>query len=318
MIKRIIHSTPLLAGFLILICVSAFTQSQGLKSTGLPIGKIGLSKTSGNISDIGLDNPPGSNYNSAADSLFARFTIQPSATDKNYMNQLIVDLKNYGLWYRLDVLYIFAIGTDSIDALLNWRSPSFNCTKTNSVPWIAYQGFTPNGSTSYINSNWNPYTSGVNYVLNSASGGVYVRTNPTPISGDNNYDMGLFSAGANAIEFNIRYYGTNLYFAKLNSTLRITYSNSNSIGFWIDTRKASDSVFVYKNGLLFFKNALVSTGIYSSNLFIGSANNNGSAYGYANKQYSAVFFGNGFSATDAANISTAINAYMTSIGTNVY
>jgi hypothetical protein len=49
MIKKII--------FLMFICISAFTQSQGLKGTGLPIGKIGLSKTSGNISDVGLDRP---------------------------------------------------------------------------------------------------------------------------------------------------------------------------------------------------------------------------------------------------------------------
>lgn len=42
-------------------------QSQGLKGTGLPIGKIGLSKASGNINDVGLDNPPGgSSYQTRA------------------------------------------------------------------------------------------------------------------------------------------------------------------------------------------------------------------------------------------------------------
>jgi hypothetical protein len=42
-------------------------------------------------------------------------------------------------------------------------------TAVNSPTWTANQGFTGNGTSSYIDTNFNPATQGVNYTLNDAS-----------------------------------------------------------------------------------------------------------------------------------------------------
>jgi hypothetical protein len=99
----------------------------------------------------------------------------PSASQKIKQNQLLVDLKNAGIWSKLDTFSVFANDGDSDFALIDWKRLT-DYTAINSPTFTTNVGFQGNGTSSYINSNYNPATSGVNYVQNNYSFGWYMNT----------------------------------------------------------------------------------------------------------------------------------------------
>jgi hypothetical protein len=99
----------------------------------------------------------------------------PSSGQQTLQNQLVVDLKAGGIWSKLDTFGVFATDGDSDFALIDWIRLS-DYTAINSPTFTTNEGFTGNGSSSYINSNYNPNTSGVNYTLNDASISVWNNT----------------------------------------------------------------------------------------------------------------------------------------------
>lgn len=101
----------------------------------------------------------------------------PSASQQIIQNNLVLSLKAGGIWTKLDVLYIFANDGGSDFGTLNWKSPAlYQATLVNSPSFTANQGFQGNGTSSYIDTNFNPATQGVNYTLNDASRYAYVFT----------------------------------------------------------------------------------------------------------------------------------------------
>lgn len=105
----------------------------------------------------------------------------PSAAQQIKQNQLVLDLKAAGIWSKLDVFYNFYNDGSKEFATLNWKAPSsYQATLINSPTFTSNQGFTGNGTTSYINTNFNPATNGVNFQNNNASRYCYVRI---PVTG---------------------------------------------------------------------------------------------------------------------------------------
>ena len=99
----------------------------------------------------------------------------PSMGQQTLQNQLVVDLKAGGIWSKLDTFGVFATDGNSDFALIDWiRLTQY--TAVNSPTFTADEGFTGNGTSSYINSNFNPASSGVNYTLNNASIFTYNKT----------------------------------------------------------------------------------------------------------------------------------------------
>jgi len=119
----------------------------------------------------------------------------PSASQQTLQNTLVEDLKTAGVWDKLDVFYVFATDGDSDYATLNWKSPtSFQTTKVNSPTFTANGGFTGNGSSSYLDTNFDPSVSGVNYTLNDASISIWNNTFVL-----NNFITGVPSSVSNCI-----------------------------------------------------------------------------------------------------------------------
>ena len=100
----------------------------------------------------------------------------PDATLQVKQNATVLSLKSAGIWSKLDVLYFFATNNSNM-ATLNFKAPSSHqVTLVNSPSFTASQGFKGNASTSYLNTNFNPATSGVQYTLNNASRFIYLKT----------------------------------------------------------------------------------------------------------------------------------------------
>jgi hypothetical protein len=96
----------------------------------------------------------------------------PSPSQQLLQNQLVVDLKDAGVWSKLDTFAVFATDGDSNFALIDWKRLT-QYTGVNSPTFNVNEGFEGNGTSSYLNTNYNPNTNAVNLSLNSTSMGGY-------------------------------------------------------------------------------------------------------------------------------------------------
>ena len=117
-------------------------------------------------------------YQSVLDYGTAQGYTLPSSGQQTLQNDLLVALKAAGIWSKLDTFANFATDGDSDFALIDWIRLS-DYTAVNSPTFTADEGFTGNGTSSSINTNYNPNTSGVNFSLNNASVYLYVKKEAT-------------------------------------------------------------------------------------------------------------------------------------------
>jgi hypothetical protein len=100
----------------------------------------------------------------------------PSASVQAKQDTFLSALKSAGVWDKLDVFYCFAQDGSKEFAPINWKSPRANhCTLINSPTWTSNQGFNSDGATSYIDTNYNASTQGVNFQNNSAGEFCYQK-----------------------------------------------------------------------------------------------------------------------------------------------
>lgn len=97
----------------------------------------------------------------------------PSDSQKTLQNQLVLGLKSAGIWSKLDTFANFATDGDSNYALIDWKRLT-QYTAVNSPTFTTNQGFKGNGISSYIDTNFNAVTQGVNYTQNNASRYVFM------------------------------------------------------------------------------------------------------------------------------------------------
>jgi hypothetical protein len=189
----------------------------------------------------------------------------PSAPQQIIQNQLVIDLKAGGIWTKLDVLYIFANDGGSNFATLNWKAPTLNQSSLIDTPtFTTNEGFTGNGTSSYINTNFNPATSGVNYTLNNASRYSWVLTaSGTAVDG-------VLGTNANRLSFSAVSQNIN------NGTSGGVVGALSGAGMKSIHRLTSNSLEVYQGTTLSLSSATASTSILNSNQLVLLANN---AYG---------------------------------------
>lgn len=95
------------------------------------------------------------------------YTTEPQS---HYQNRLMLGIKSSGAWAKLDLFYVFATwATSASAALVDWKSGFSSGTLVNGPTFTANQGFTGNAFDAYIDTNFDPTTSGVNYTQNNAS-----------------------------------------------------------------------------------------------------------------------------------------------------
>ena len=180
----------------------------------------------------------------------------PSAGQQTLQNQLVV--KAGGIWSKLDTFAVFATNGDINFALIDWKRLS-QYTAVNSPTFITNVGFQGNGTSSYVDTNFNPLTSGVNYTLNNASRYFF----PHAFSGIGRMD-GNTSGNVNSI-------------ARQSVTTQRINSSANNLAIAFDYtavinsksihRTSSVSVDLY-NGIVGTTGVQTSTSILSSNQFV--------------------------------------------------
>lgn len=99
----------------------------------------------------------------------------PSTAQRLKQNTLLSSLKTAGVWSKLDTFANFATDGSSNFALIDWKRLT-QYTAVNSPTFTTNEGFMGNGTSSYIDTNFNPATQGVNYLQNNASRYIFMNT----------------------------------------------------------------------------------------------------------------------------------------------
>ncbi len=225
----------------------------------------------------------------------------PSTGVQEHQDRMVKRLVDKGYWNRMDALYIFAQESNGAgEALLNWRNPgTYNGTAINSPAFTSLQGFTGDGSTSYINTNFNPAVDGVNFAQNSASFGVYVRKL-------NNRSIAGYIGAASSTE--ILSVNNSIYW-RLNSG---NEGGIRQVGALIGNRTSPTNVNGYINGSVTYSTTSInSSAVPSRNVWILTSNGNNYP---SDDEISLAFIGGGFSPSETSELDAIFRMYMDEIG----
>lgn len=244
--------------------------------------------------------------------------------DKTNYDTLICGLVLDGVW-NFDVLYIWAAPTQAT-ALINLANPgTFNGTTNGTVSFAAYQGFTGDGSTFYIDSGFNPSTApSPNYVLNSATVGAYILNARS--SGSNIWNVGCtVGACTNGPLFSA--YNSSAPYLTINSANTLGgAAPTSSQGAWNGTRGNSTDLAIFLNSgetPTAQSNVATSVAVGTANIIFFGFN---TGFGLVTDQMAAGWITKGVgnsgagSGTNSCKINNRINTYMATLASpkNVY
>jgi len=237
-----------------------------------------------------------------AEALFEAMTTPPSPTRQALITNTINLLVINGLWNKLDLFYMLAAENEQA-ARLNWKTPgSFTLTATNSPSFVTDRGFAGNGTTSYLDTNWNPLTQGVAFTLNSASFGCWVRNT----SASSVFELGAI-AGA-GLRLSTRTAGGTIQ-ALINDLTGHQVVMASAIGLTVGSRPDASNIVIYKNG------AIVSAPGEVDSVSVGTvAYFSRNVNTYSPRQIAFGFWGAGLSANENSELYKIINAYMLAVG----
>ncbi len=253
----------------------------------------------------------GAEYQAVYDS----YTTKPDDATAAIWNTFVESIVASGEWALLDVLYVYAAHTNGAgEALKNWINPgTFDATAFNAPDFVANQGFSGNGSTRFINWNWNPNTNGVNYVLNSASDGVYIRTNVN----ESAIDIGAAVSGTDYSFYIVSRLSNGVFFRVNTDTDFSTAANTDSRGMFIGSREASNIIRTYKNKVQLTDESDASVAVPSLDIYSLARNNDDTADIFSTKQLSMVYAGDKFTQTNVNNFTDAFEVAMDALSTGV-
>lgn len=240
-----------------------------------------------------------------------------SAGRQTIVNTFIVCLKANSLFTTLDRYWLLA-GENTPSALTDMVG--LTLAANSGATFAASVGYTGNGNSGFVNSNYNPSTQGVNFTLNSASFGGQIQNNR--VTNSNILDFGdgdsaftnVTSLGPKNVAGN-----SSLQFNATSGTAVATSATSQ--GSWVATRTSSTGGALYYNGSISAPGGAytkTSSAVPNANFFMVGASQGASNIGASTDQESTFFAGAGWNATQAANFETCQNAMLTSIGINVH
>ena len=227
-----------------------------------------------------------------------------TTTEQNATKTLVADLKSAGIWSGMKAIYPM-VGASAAACAQNLKSSSF--TGTFSSGWtFASTGVTPNGTSAYMSTSFNPNSSLTN---NSGHFSYYSRSNTAAGS---KYEFACFGGGfGNGVI--IRY--TSDVFYAVYGAYNATTTNTDSRGFYLTNRNSATNTTGFKNGSKLID--IASVGAVANKDIILGAENTATIQGFTDRQCAFASIGDGLTDTQAGNFYTAVQAFQTTLSRQV-
>jgi hypothetical protein len=210
-------------------------------------------------------------------------------------------MKSAGIWTSMRAVYPM-VGASAAACAQNLKSSSFTGTFTSG--WtFASTGVTGNGTSAYMDTNFNPNTSSN---ANSKHMSYYSRNN------FNNCQIGVL-----ATIFDQIYYVAGAYYNILSTSSYNPINTATTKGFQIISRISSvGGTTTYVNNSNLGNDGITATGNPNANLWLNARAS--SVVGTASSNECAfASIGDGLTDTQASNFYTAVQAFQTTLSRNV-
>jgi len=252
----------------------------------------------------------GASFISEYQDIYDAFTTKPNAAVASAQNTMVKSLVDLGVWALTDIFWLMGGHTnDNGESVLNWVNPgTFDGVVVNSPTFTALEGFTGDGLTTRIMTNYIPSINGINYKLNSASIFVYARK-------DTGTDLKAL-CGGDTIPASQIITGSTFYSDINNANASIANTNVNTKGFLGASRTASNLIESYNNATK-YTDVDVSTGVQNDELWVLARRGAGTGQFFTDNQISMFFVGGGLSEVQVTGFRAAFKAYMDSNGKGV-
>ncbi len=269
---------------------------------------------------IGIDLSPvnptkggGVTYDADTSALFARWTTQPDATRKGLVDAVFKTPGIKPILAKLDFLHVYA-AHDSQAARQNWLRDLFNATAIGGPTFTADRGYTGNGSSSYINTNFNPGDGGsYQYLLDSAHLGFWSRTELAATV----FDIGSRGSSTTRLATILaRLSGDNAGYRLNEDGGGTLAANASSIGHFVARRSGAGATALFKNGSSIGTGSVGSsvTGLQNASMFVGSVSQSGTPTTFSTRQYAVAHGGASLTDAEITALYGALSTYLTAIG----
>lgn len=258
---------------------------------------------------IAASLPSGPSYDPDAQAWFDAVSWGASDLEqKQAVNDFIVALKDGGVWSKLDRLWLIA-NRDQTAGMTCLKSLEA-MTPVNSPTFTQWRGIAGNGSSSYVNTNYNPATDGVNFTLNSASFGAYART--WPGAATSTLIGASDSNGGNAIRPE---WTDNKTYSSINAgdgTQGPNTTLASRTGLFTITRTASNACALYQGATLRASSSAASSAVQNTNMCLLALNQTGAQASAA--QISVAYAGGALTSQNITDLNTAVENLRSAIG----
>jgi len=231
-----------------------------------------------------------------------------TTTEKDATNQLVLDLKGYGLWSKMIGLYP-VVGATAVEHQFNLADPTqYNLTFIGN--WTHSTAGASPGVNGYARTNIVP--SSINF---QASGSCHYSMYITENLPSGAYDLGTYDSGGSGGDWGLisSFYGNNTAYTAFGDGWNTASNGGNTDAFWIGSY-VSSTADIYKDGT-----SIVSVGDSISagsnyEIVLSANNNNGSVGDFSQRDWALSSIGYGMNATEAANYNTAVVTFQTTLG----
>ena len=269
---------------------------------------------------ISLMSPKGPSFDPDAQ-LFITNAAITEPVQQNAINNLVIDLKNYGVWTKMKALYPFVGGTAS-QHKFNLKNPLdtdaafrlvFNGGWTHSST-----GALPNGTNAFADTKLIPSVSltNNNYHLSN-----YSRTQ---ITSTNSIDIGCSESDGRMIGLSQWYnlsYLQKVFLAGNYGSAFVSVNNTDTLGLQVGTRTSQTLAKMFMDGTQTGASYITSnpSGLPVRNMYISATNSGGAGASieFSPRQLAFSSIGDGLTDTEAANYYTAVQTFQTTLNRQV-
>jgi hypothetical protein len=229
------------------------------------------------------------------------------------INQLVIDLSNYGILSKFYAIYPF-VGNTATQQKFNLINPA----DTNTAYRLNFVGGWTHSTNGALGNGTNSYAD--TFFLNSLysatnhSYGIYSRTNNISDGVSISAEDGSFIGYSLALKAN----DNNTFFSSADFILNGSGNFvSDTRGLFCVNRISNTEKIMYRNGVNIRTSAFATTTFTPYKVFIGARNIANIPQQYDSRQFAFAYMSEGFTPTQAANLYTAVQAFQTTLGRQV-